>query len=141
VKLREDDIRRITLNAIQELGENATPDLVRNVVTKAVDNFEKSSSTNGIEKDSGKIILTSFGSNHPGIVAAISNVLSDTNSNILDISQKILTEYYTMIMVIDITASKYSLKEIQDKLHAIADKMGIKIYLQHEDIFRSMHRI
>lgn len=141
MKLREEDIRRITLNAIQELGVNASPDMVRNVVSKAVDNIERQPVQNGNDKDSGRIILTSFGANHPGIVAAISTVLSETNCNILDLSQKILSDYYTMIVVMDINEAKVTLRELQEKLNNTADRMGIKIYLQHEDIFRTMHRI
>lgn len=142
MRLTEEEIRKITLSAIQELGDKATPDSVRDVVSKAVGSVESTANYTKLpDTQSGKIILTSFGGNHPGIVAGITKTLSETGCNILDISQKILTEYYTMIMVIDVSEASCSLKELQDKMNSVADEMRIKIYLQHEDIFKSMHRI
>jgi ACT domain-containing protein len=50
-------------------------------------------------------------------------------------------DFFTMIMIIDITDSNKDLKEVQDSLNIIAQELKIKIYLQHEDVFRYMHRI
>lgn len=141
MRLSEEEIRKITLSAIQELGDSASPEAVKNVVAKAVDKMDTAMDSANAESDSGKIILTSFGANNPGIVAAITAELSSTNCNILDISQKILSEYYTMIMVIDISETNCSFRDLQDKMTAVADRLGIKVYLQHENIFKSMHRI
>lgn len=141
MRLSEEEIRKITLSAIQELGDSASPDAVKNVVAKTVDKMGSALESANAEADSGKIILTSFGANYPGIVAGITAELSSTKCNILDISQKILSEYYTMIMVIDISETNCSFKELQDKMNAVADRLGIKVYLQHENIFKSMHRI
>lgn len=142
MRLSEEEIRKITLSAIQELGDSASPEAVKNVVAKAVDKMGPAlESAQNVDADSGKIILTSFGANYPGIVAGITTELSGTKCNILDISQKILSEYYTMIMVIDISETNCSFKELQDKMNSVADRLGIKVYLQHENIFKSMHRI
>lgn len=142
MRLSEEEIRKITLSAIQELGSNATADTVKAVVSKAVGQIDSAPVfAKPSDAQSGKIILTSFGANHPGIVSGITKTLSDYNCNILDISQKILTDYYTMIMVIDISEASCSLKDLQDKMNSVADNLRIKIYLQHEDIFKAMHRI
>jgi len=50
-------------------------------------------------------------------------------------------EYYTMILLFDISNSEKDLGAIQNEMNALAEKMNIKIYLQHEDIFNKMHRI
>ena len=55
--------------------------------------------------NSGKVILTSFGVNHPGIIYNITKLLSESECDIRDLDQKILDEFYTMIMIIDIYAS------------------------------------
>lgn len=141
MKLTEDDIRRITLQAIEQLGENATPEKVKNVVASAVTNLGETTLTNQVVEDSGRVILTSFGMNHPGIVAGITKVLSESLCDIHDISQKIMGDFYTMIMIIDITNSPKELKTLQDDLNKIAEELKVKIYLQHEDVFRFMHRI
>jgi ACT domain-containing protein len=142
LKLNEDEIRRITLEAIKELGDKATPYLVKSVVEKSVENYSKISKENvGTEITSGRIILTSFGLNSPGIIAQITKTLSDFKCDIRDLSQKIMDEFYTMIMVIDITNSPADLKDIQDAMKKVAEELKVKIYIQHEDVFRFMHRI
>lgn len=142
MRLSEEEIRKITLSAIQELGDSANPDAVKNVVAKAVDKMSATLESNqSLAEDSGRIILTSFGANHPGIVAAITAELSNNRCNILDISQKILNEYYTMIMVIDISDTTCSFSDLQTKMNSVAGQIGCKVYLQHENVFKSMHRI
>ena len=90
---------------------------------------------------SGRVILTSFGLNKPGIVAGVTKALGDANCDILDLTQKLMGDFFTMIMIIDISASQKDLKQIQEEISKIADDLKIKIYLQHEDVFRYMHRI
>jgi len=79
--------------------------------------------------------------NSSGIIALITKTLSDFKCDIRDLSQKIMDEFYTMIMVIDITNSPNDLKEIQDAMKKVAEELKVKIYIQHEDVFRFMHRI
>ena len=142
MRLTEEEIRKITLTAIEQLGEEATPEKVKKVVSQAVKQYEgKVDFTPKEDFTGGRIILTSFGLNHPGIVAGITKAFSDTNCDIQDISQKIMGDYYTMIMIVDITNSPKDLKEIQEEMNKIAVETKIKIYLQHEDLFRYMHRI
>lgn len=138
----ESDIRRITFETISELGSNATPDVVKEAVRKKVET-STTSPFEATKKDSisGRVILTSFGLNKPGIVAAITSALGNANCDIQDLSQKIMGDFFTMIMIIDITNSKKDLKEIQEEMYKTAEPLNIKIYLQHEDVFRYMHRI
>jgi len=142
VKISEDEIRKITFQVISELGDKATPENVKEAVRKKVEeisggdyHFEKSEIT------SGRVILTAFGLNKPGIVAGVTKALGDSDCDIQDLSQKIMGDFFTMIMIIDISSSPKDLKEIQEQMGRIADELKIKIYLQHEDVFRFMHRI
>lgn len=139
--LSEEKLREIAITAINELGDKATPDVVRKVIEKSLEKVDVIEHENNGSISSGRVILTSFGINHPGVVSSISKSLSDNNCDILDISQKIMQEFFTMIMMIDITNSPKDLKDIQDDMNQIAASLKIKIYLQHEDIFRTMHRI
>jgi len=141
VKLNEENLRKLTLSVIDELGEKASPELVKSVVNKSVLEMENNSDFISESKNSGRIILTSFGSNSPGVVASITKTLADANCDIQDISQKLMGEYYTMILLFNISHSTKSLGSIQDEMKSISDSLNIKIYLQHEDIFNKMHRI
>jgi ACT domain-containing protein len=140
VNLTEDKIRELTIEAISELGPNAAPDAVKKLVEekiRASDAFSKDE----MNESSGRVILTSFGLNTTGIVSSISTALSEAHCDILDISQKIMQEFFTMIMMIDITNSPKDIKDLQEEMKKIADRLKVKIYLQHEDVFKFMHRI
>ena len=89
----------------------------------------------------GQVILTSFGLNKPGVIAAITTALSEANCDISDLSQKLMGDFFTMIMIVDTSNSDLSLNDIQNEMKKISDEMNIKIMLQHEEIFRGMHRI
>ncbi len=145
MSLSEEEIRKITLEAINELGEKASPALVKQIVSNAVNKIEGGEPLKINEGASSKkfdrAILTSFGINRPGVVAQITALLSEAQCDLRDISQKIMEDFYTLIMIIDLSNSKYSLKELSAKLNEIAEKLNIKIFLQHEEIFRQMHRI
>lgn len=143
MRLNEEELRKLTLIAINELGEKASPELVKKVVSKTVNQIGDSQETPRTTGDmtSGRIILTSFGLNKSGVVAALTTALSQSNCDVRDLSQKIMDEFFTMIMIVDISNSPKDFKEIQEDMTKIAEDMNIKIFLQHEDIFRSMHRI
>ena len=139
MNISEEKLRDITLEAIKELGENATQQNVKEVVEQAIQNLGDSIPT--IATSTGQVILTSFGLNKPGVIAAITTALSKSNCDISDLSQKLMSDFFTMIMIVDTSNSELSLSDIQNEMKKISDEMNIKIMLQHEEIFRGMHRI
>lgn len=143
MKLTEDQIRKLTIEAINELGDEATPQRVKDIVTKATEKLTSEAELPSFKSESteGRVIITSFGINSPGIVAAITKSLSEAQCDIHDISQKIMEEFFTMIMIVDITNSPKDFRELQEEMKRVADDLNIKIYLQHEDVFRKMHRL
>ena len=142
MKLTEDQIRKLTIEAINELGDEATPQKVKTIVSKAAEKLSSGATLpSKSETTEGRVIITSFGLNEPGIVAAITKSLSDAHCDIQDISQKIMDEFFTMIMIVDITNSPKDFKDLQEEMKRIADELKIKVYLQHEDVFRMMHRL
>ncbi|MDZ7765066.1 MAG: ACT domain-containing protein [Melioribacteraceae bacterium] len=118
------------------------PKKVKDVVSKAAESYGGGESKpQQVSEATGRVILTSFGINEPGIVAAITKSLSEAECDIQDISQNIMEEFFTMIMIIDITNSPKDFQELQEEMKRVADENKIKIYLQHEDVFRMMHRL
>jgi len=143
LKLSEDELRKLTLIAIEELGNKATPDSVKKIVSNIVEKNEikNTNITFGEEKSTGRMIITAFGLNKPGIVAAVTKALGEASCDIQDITQKLMNEYFTMIMIVDLSTSPQDFKSVQDIMSEVANSLRIKIYCQHEDIFRNMHRI
>ena len=139
MNISEEKIRDITIEAIKELGENATQQKVKEVVEQAIQNLGDSIPTTAAS--TGQVILTSFGLNKPGVIAAITTALSKANCDISDLSQKLMGDFFTMILIVDTSNSGLSLNDIQNEMKKISDEMNIKIMLQHEEIFRGMHRI
>jgi len=86
-------------------------------------------------------VITVMGQDRVGIVAGVSKVLNDHNVNIVDISQTILHDIFAMILLVDISKSQSSLGDLEENLHTTGEALGVKIVIQHEDIFRYMHRI
>ncbi len=137
--ISDDLLRDLAIRAAKELGDSATAETIKQYVNKEL--MARGVMPKEGEQAGGRAILTSFGLNKPGVVSSITGALSTSEIDILDISQKIMQDFFTMIMMIDITNSSKTLKEVQDDLHIVAEKLNIKIYLQHEDVFRFMHRI
>jgi len=88
-----------------------------------------------------KAIITVLGCDRIGIIASVTAALAKNSINILDISQTIMQDIFTMIMLTDITESQKTLSEIEDEMEALAKEIGVSITVQHADIFNSMHRI
>jgi len=88
-----------------------------------------------------RLIITVLGHDKVGIIAAISNILAEANINILDISQTILQGFFTMIMVVDSSESKVDIAVLRDCLDKKGHELNLQITVQHEDIFKFMHRI
>nr|WP_077738270.1 ACT domain-containing protein [Escherichia coli] len=88
-----------------------------------------------------KAILTVIGKDKPGIVAGISDELYKQNINIVDISQKILQDYFTMIMIVDLEKSLNSFEKTVEDLVESGKKLSVDVKIQREEIFNSMHNL
>lgn len=86
-------------------------------------------------------VLSVMGIDKTGIIAKTSGFLYDNNINILDINQTIVRNIFTMVMMVDLSGSKLEFSDLVGELNKIGGEMGVEIRIQHEDIFKSMHRI
>ena len=88
-----------------------------------------------------KAIISVLGADKPGIIAEISGCLYRYNINILDITQTILSGYFTMVMMVDLSSMTCGFDEIIGELNKLGDKMGLEIRMQRSEIFDAMHRL
>ena len=88
-----------------------------------------------------KAIVTVIGKDRVGITASVCALLAEHNVNILDITQTVLQEYFTMVMLVDTSACTKSIGEMADILGQAGEKQALSIRIQREDIFNAMHRI
>ncbi len=161
--ISEEDINKIIDIVSGQVKENLPPKVLRQVILQVLDRLEEGASQpvtqapttpptefsrihsdlyQRIERtDTNRIIISAFGKNRPGVVAAISNVLADAGINIQDIQQNIMQEFFGMIMIAEMSASRVTFDAVKEQLLAIEQNLGCKLRVQHEDIFRYMHRI
>ena len=88
-----------------------------------------------------KAIVTVVGKDQVGIIAAVCVKLAEYNVNVLDISQTVMQGYFTMMMVVDVSACSLPLAELVVLMDEMGKERGLSIRLQREDIFDAMHHI
>lgn len=88
-----------------------------------------------------KTIITVVGKDTVGIIAKVCTYLAENGINILDISQTIVQDYFTMMMIVDTNNSKKSFGDMAEDLVVIGESIGVVIKCQKEEIFDKMHRI
>ena len=86
-------------------------------------------------------IVTVTGKDKVGIIARISNEMADAEVNIIDVSQRIMADNFVMMMACDITDATEDIEMLQQRLDKVAKDMTLTITIQHEDIFKMMHRV
>ena len=88
-----------------------------------------------------KTIITVICKDTVGIIAKVCTYLADNQVNILDISQTIVSDFFNMMMIVDTSNATKRFEAMADELTELGNQIGVKIKMQHEDIFNTMHRI
>ncbi len=156
----EDLIYRITRAVYDRLGAEADEQTVEQLVTEIYREVEpflqkngaapsysplspstRSISTSAREGASYRVVISVFGVDHPGIVAAVSQILAEANCSIIDINQTVVEGKFAMVIIADMTRADESATALKDRLRTEGEKLGVRIYAQREDLFNAMHRI
>lgn len=87
-----------------------------------------------------KAVLSAIGKNNVGIVHAISGVLAEHHLDILDITQTIMDDCFTMMCLVS-TDDEADLSAVQDALEALGQKINVQIQLQNKKLFERMYQI
>lgn len=134
------DIRPLVTRVARALGPDATPEKVEAVVAAVLE--DDAAPTPALSSpDSGeRAVVTAYGVDHPGVLRDVTAGVSEAGCNILDVSQKILQGYFTLIMIIDLAGLRGSIADLQKQLSAIGDALGVRVMVQHEELFDAMHR-
>ena len=88
-----------------------------------------------------KAVLTVTGKDTKGIIAKVSTLCSEFGANIIEITQSVLSEYFAMVMLVDINELTEDFGYFVDSMKELGKKNCLIIDVMHEDIFNSMHRI
>lgn len=88
-----------------------------------------------------KAIVTVVGHDRVGIIARVATLLAEYGVNVLDISQTVMNEYFTMVMLVDVQGCTAEFTVLRDALNRLGGEMALSIRIQHEDIFNAMHSV
>jgi ACT domain-containing protein len=91
-----------------------------------------------------RIVVTANGRNGRGIVARLTAILSEADGDIRDISQTIVGDYFTMIIVVDLgTATRQGTRfsQLKARLEQAGGELGVHVVALHDDILTSMHTV
>ena len=86
-------------------------------------------------------VVSVIGRDTVGIVADVTRVLSESNANIEGMNQTVLHGFFALILTINLSSMNIGIDALQSRMDEVAAKKGLKIYIQHENIFKSMNRI
>jgi len=95
-----------------------------------------------MESEKELVFITVIGRDRKGVVAAISSYLYQKDINIVDINQRIMTDsYFVMSMMVDVTDMTVPMEKMSRDLQTIGQDLAMQIQVQHENLFKMMHRI
>ncbi|GEM01117.1 ACT domain-containing protein [Halolactibacillus halophilus] len=87
-----------------------------------------------------RAVVTVVGKDQVGIISKVTTVLAKHKMNIHDISQTILQDYFTMMMIVEMK-NKDLLEDLLEAFEQVEAEMNLTISVQLEDVFQAMHRI
>ncbi len=144
--LSEREIRAITEQVVHHLGAQASPANIEKVVHSAIRKIEtdktpRTTPGNVPHQAGERVIVTAFGENSIGILAGLTAVLAETGCDIVDLSQKIMGGFFTIMLLLDVSSATVGYETLKTELTATGEKFGLKVIVQHEQLFKTMHRI
>ena len=90
---------------------------------------------------SGRAVVTTTGKNQRGIVARIAQAIADAGGDIVDISQTLVSDYFTMIIIVDTAELSVSFAEFKAKLERTVATAGAECLVMHEDVVNALQRV
>lgn len=84
-------------------------------------------------------VLTVVGKNDVGILAKVATAVAEARGNVVQVSQIVMDDFFTMNMLIDVTEMECTIHQLEKN---IKEKLPLaEVHLMHDNIFASMHTI
>ena len=88
-----------------------------------------------------RAVVTTTGKNRRGIVANIAQAIAEAGGDIVDISQTLVSDYFTMIIVVDTSALALPLADFKARLTRSVQALGAECMVMHEEIVNALQRV
>ncbi len=93
------------------------------------------------EGSAERMVISVFGVDRPGIVAAVAQILAEAECSIADINQTVVQGKFAMVLIANSARARQSAAELKERFRREGERLGVRIYAQREDLFNAMHRI
>jgi len=87
------------------------------------------------------VIVTALGADSHGLLAQVATTIAEQDANVDDVSQTVANGMFTMIMFVSFDQGETTIAALKDALEATGARIGLQISVQHENIFKFMHRV
>jgi ACT domain-containing protein len=151
-------VRQVTRTVVDRMGD-ARPEVLEAVVAEVMQAIGSGEASGDlvevgpgidycqacIEQDRARTrhraVLTTTGRNCKGIVARVTARIADLGGDILDISQTLVGDFFTMIVVIDAATLDVPFADFKAAMESEVQQMGLQAMMMHEDVVNSLHRV
>lgn len=86
-------------------------------------------------------IITTTGKDRPGVIAAVSAEAAEQGLNIVDVSQTIMDDYFTMIMRVELPEGEVDMGALQEAFDAAGESLGMVVRIQSDALFSAINDI
>lgn len=86
-------------------------------------------------------IITTTGKDRVGIIAGVAIAAAEVNLNIVDVSQTLMDDFFTMIMRVELPEGEVNMESLQNHLSVAGESLGVVVRIQSEELFTAMNEI
>ncbi len=86
-------------------------------------------------------MVTSTGSDTKGIIAVLTAAVAEAGGSIADLSQTIVSDFFTLIMLVDVSDLEIPFAEFKSLMKSTAERLGVHLAVMHEDVMQSLQRV
>ena len=133
--MKDADLRRIVAEVAREVAAERRPSAT-GAATGAGAAAAAASDRRG-----GRAVVTTTGKNQRGIVAKIAQAIADAGGDIVDISQTLISDYFTMIIIVDTSVLAVSFAEFKSRLERAVAALGAECLVMHEGVVNALQRV
>lgn len=135
-------VARVTEQVVARAGKRR-PELAEVVAAEVAAALERQSLAGAAPAStpSKRAVVTTTGKNARGIVAKIAQAIADAGGDILDISQTLVSDYFTMIIIVDTRALEVPFADFKARLQAAVGALGAECLVMHEDVVNALQRV
>jgi ACT domain-containing protein len=153
-------VRAVTQRVVSRLGPDADPVVLEAVIRESVEALAASGAESvgreevapGIDfcqmcleqersRSRTRAVITTTGRNQKGIVARVTTRIFELGGDIVDISQTLVGDYFTMIVVVDTATLAVSFADFKSSIEETVHALGLQCMTMHEDVLSSLHRV